>query len=389
MYKSKISLVLFVGLFSLTSSAFTFVPACINAYLPTVNKYGERFFLDSTNKSKGIENPSQLRFMSQNFENLGQFKEYSRTKTLVNGELRDVKVEKTIEKSNAQNLRMAARIRKQNPDIIIGMEVKDLETAQKYSKDYLNDEYQAILIEGNDVRGIDVCFFVKRTLNFDFEVQSHRKYSLTNQENDPVFSRDLPVLLVRPAGASKNSKPIMAVFATHLKSQFGSRKKTRPGEPPGVDKTVIKRSEQSQASVDIMGMLKEKYPSIPIVMGGDFNNNIQTAPEFAALYKAGLADALNFDKNPIKMEDRFSQYFFRLIDETAEPFDTQLIAAQLDAMLVNPEFAKYILASGIQRDVRPDGTESPMPTKPDQVNKRASDHDGMFLVVDLVAMLKH
>ena len=123
-------------------------------------------------------------------------------------------------------------------------------------------------------------------------------------------------------------------------------------------------------------------------MGGDFNNDIRVAPEFAAFYTAGLADALNFDKNPLKLEDRFSQYYFKLNEKTPDPWDSELIAAQLDAMMVNPEFAKFILAAGIQRDVRPDGTESLMPTKPDQVNKRASDHDGMYLVVDLVAMLK-
>lgn len=389
MSRSKVSLALLIGFFSLSARAFTFVPACINTYLPTVNKYGERFFLDSTNKNKGIESPSQLKIVSQNFENLGEFKEYSRIKTTdANGEVKNIKVEKTIEKSHGQNLRMAARLRKQNPDIIIGMEVKDIESAQKFSKEYLNDDYQAILIEGNDDRGIDVCYFVKRTLNFDFEVQSHRKYSLTNQENDPVFSRDLPVLLVRPAGASKYSKPIMALLASHLKSQIGGGKKPKPGEPPKPDKTVIKRTEQAQASVEIMNILKEKYPGIPIVMGGDYNNDIRVAPEFASFYMAGLSDALNFDKNPLKMEDRFSQYFFKLKEETPDPYDSELIAAQLDAMMVNPEFAKFILASGIQRDLRPDGTESSMPTSPEHVNKRASDHDGMYLVVDLIAMLK-
>jgi hypothetical protein len=388
MYKSKIFLILLLGLSSLSSSAFTFVPACLNSYLPTIGKYGERFFLDSTNRNKGIENPSQLKIVSQNFENLGLFKEYSRIKTEVNGEERNIKVEKTVEKSYGQNLRMAARLRKQSPDIIIGMEVKDIETAQNFSKEFLNDEYQAILIEGNDDRGIDVCFFVKRTLDFDFEVQSHRKYSLTNQEIDPVFSRDFPVLLVRPAGAQKYSRPLMALFATHLKSQIGGGKKAKPGEEPKPDKTVIKRTEQAQASIEIMAALAVKYPGIPMLMGGDYNGDIRVAPEFASFYRAGLADALNFDNKPLKPEERFSQYFFKLVEETADPYDSVLIASQLDAMMVNPEFAKFILAAGIQRDVRPDGTDSSFPKKPDQVNKRASDHDGMFLVVDLITMLK-
>lgn len=379
---SKVSMALLVGLFSITSTARTFVPACINTYISS-GKYGERFFLDSTNRNKAIEHPSELVVVSQNFENLGQFKEVSRVKQLVNGVLTEIKVEKTIERSLGQNIRMAARIKKQNPDIIIGMEVKDIEAAQNFSKEFLNDQYQAILIEGNDQRGIDVCFFVKRNLNFDFELESHRKYSLTNLPNDPVFSRDFPVLLVRPAGADKNSKPIMAAYASHLKSRLGGDS-NKPGK---VDKTVIKRTEQVGASIDIMAELVKKYPGIPIVMGGDYNNDVRNQPEFSGIYAAGFKDALDLDKNPIPKDDRYTQYFFKRIKETPDPFDSELVTGQLDAMFVNPEFAKFILRSGIQRDLRPDGTESPMPRKPENVNKRASDHDGLYLVVDLKAML--
>lgn len=377
----KVGIAVIIGLVSISTYGRTFIPACINTYI-TSGKYGERFFLDSTNKNSGIENPKQLRLMSQNFENLGEFKEKTRIKQMVDGVLRQVKLEKTIVKSHGQNLRMAARINKQDPDVIIGMEVKDLEAAQKFSVEYLEDKYQAILIEGNDSRGIDVCYFVKRTLNLDFEVESHKNYSLTNLPNDPVFSRDFPVLYVRPAGATRNSQPVMAIFASHLKSKLG--------DSDGNDKSFVKRSEQVNASIAIMGEIKKKYPGIPMVMGGDFNNDIRVAPEFLPFYKAGLVDSLDFDRNPIPKDFRNTQYFFKRDDSTPDDkFDSYLISNQLDAMFVNPEFGKYIVLSGIQRDLRPDGTPSVDPKTPEAVNMRASDHDGLYLIIDFAAMLQN
>ncbi len=377
---SRIVIVVLVGALSSVSFGRTFIPACINTYISS-GKYGERYFLDSTNANSGIKNPDQLKIVSQNFENLGQFKEFSRIKQLVNGVLTQVKVEKTIERSYGQNLRMAARLKAQDPDIIIGMEVKDIESGQKFAQEFLDDKYQAILIEGNDQRGIDVCFFVKRTLNLDFEVESHKKYSLTNDPNDPVFSRDLPVLYVRQAGASKSSQPLMAVFASHLKSQLGANKKN------GIDKTAIKRTEQVEASLQIMTEIKKKYPGIPMVMGGDFNNDVRMAREFEGLYAWGLADALDFDRNPIPKAARNTHYFFKLDGETPDPSDSVLVSSQIDGMFVNSEFSKYILQAGIQRDLRPDGTPAGIPKDADAVNKRASDHDGLFLVIDFAKMV--
>ena len=93
---SRIVIVVLVGALSSVSFGRTFIPACINTYISS-GKYGERYFLDSTNANSGIKNPDQLKIVSQNFENLGQFKEFSRIKQLVNGVLTQVKVEKTIE----------------------------------------------------------------------------------------------------------------------------------------------------------------------------------------------------------------------------------------------------------------------------------------------------
>lgn len=350
--------------------ADTFKSLCLNQYI--YGKYGDHFFLDSTN-APGTSLPKKVKVMSQNFENLGIFKEKYRIKREdENGKMYEVKMEKTVEKSHEHKLRVAKRIELQDPDIIIGAEVKDLQSAQEYSRDYLGDKYQAILIEGNDGRGIDVCFFVKRSLHLDLEVQSYKRYSLTNDPKDPVFSRDFPVLLLRQAGAAKDSKPIMALAGTHLKSKLGDESAN--------DKTMIKREEQTRASLTIYDELLKKYPGLPFSIGGDFNSDVRSAPEFAQLYKSGFSDVLDFDSSAPKKPARHSQYYFS--DKNG------LILGQLDAMFGNSFITRYILNAGIQRDVDANGVPTPTPKHPRDVNDRGSDHDGMFVVYDFETMVK-
>ena len=136
-----------------------------------------------------------------------------------------------------------------------------------------------------------------------------------------------------------------------------------------------------------MTEIKKKYPGIPMVMGGDFNNDVRMAREFEGLSSWGLADALDFDRNPIPKAARNTHYFFKLDGETPDPSDSVLVSSQIDGMFVNSEFSKYILQAGIQRDLRPDGTPADIPKDADAVNKRASDHDGLFLVIDFAKMV--
>ena len=74
-----------------------------------------------------LRDMKQIKIFVQNFENLGTFKEKFREKILVNGVVTEVKTEKTIEKSENQKIRLALRLKKHNPDIIIGTEIKDIE----------------------------------------------------------------------------------------------------------------------------------------------------------------------------------------------------------------------------------------------------------------------
>lgn len=378
MVKKYVLVSLCILVFQASGIAASFKYSCLNIYTGEKGKYGTAFYLDAPAENASVALPKNLKIFSQNFENLGTFLEKFRTKIISpNGVVKEVKTEKLVEKTENQKIRLALRIKKQNPDIIVGTEVKDIEAARTYSRDYLNDEYQAILIEGNDARGIDVCFFVRRSLNLDFEVQSNKSYP--GIDGTPVFSRDFPVLLVRSAGASKKSSPLMGVFATHLKSRMGTSDDN--------DTTLPKRTAQVLASLQIMKDLENQYPGIPIIMGGDFNNKVHKGIEFKPFFEAGLNDSMEIAKDGPPRDERYTQYFFTDLDPTSPGWE--LVKSQLDALFVNPALASYILSSSIQRDIRQDGTESPLPKDAQKVNARGSDHDGVVAIIDFEKLIKN
>lgn len=354
-------------------SAYSFKNSCINIYNEP-GRYGDHFFLDAVNRGPL---PKRLNILVQNFENLGTFIKIFRERLLVGGQVKEFRHEVPEVKSENQLQRLAMRIKKQDPDIIVGVEVKDLATAQEYAKNYLDDKYQAILIEGNDERGIDVCYFLKRTLALDLEVKSFKKYSSDPTQQSPTFSRDFPVLLLRDVGAPKNSTPNLAIFATHYKS--------RRGNTEDLDESLNKRTKQVKASLKIIEELKKQYPKLPIFVGGDFNNDIRSAPEFRPFFVGGFRDAMDFVQEIVPIDQRYTQYFFRFVSKDSN--GKQLKLEQLDAALINSALSDFILAAGIQRDVDTLGKPVSLPQTPDAVNERGSDHDGVYTWINYEALV--
>ncbi len=367
--------ILWAGLFAgIIASAQSFKSSCINIYSdPGV--YGDHFFLDAVNPLRPL--PEKLKVFTQNFENLGTFFKIFREKKIVNGVMTEVRRQATEIKSENQLIRLAKRIKMQDPDVIVGIEVKDIDAAQDYVRKYLDDKYHSILVEGNDERGIDVCYFVKRDLAVDLEVESFKRYSVEPDPKKPTFSRDFLLLKIRPAGAPKSSRPVMALAANHYKSRLGSK--------PGADDTVPKRMKQVKASMNILAALQEQFPGLPVGLSGDLNNDIRTAIEFKPFYEQGYKDAMDFSQIETPLDQRFTQYFF----EGAAGTVKKLITEQLDVMFVNPALSKFVVSSVIQRDVDVNGVETPMPQGPKSVNKRGSDHDGLITIFDLAGLLNY
>lgn len=308
-----------------------------------------------------------LKIMGQNFENLGTFIE---TKRDQNGQEKQV----ILEKPESLKRAMGIRVLKQNPDIIVGAEVKDIQTATDYAEKYLKGLYQPILIEGNDQRGIDLCFFIKKDLPIDIQVQSNKEIPTPqNQEViDPLFSRDLPVLLIRQANALPKSEPLMIIAGVHYKAQMP--------DPVKDQKALVRRTKQVIGTMEILKGLKETYPDSPVFVLGDFNNDIRNSPEFKPFYDNQFVDSMNIAKDSPPTDQRGTQYFF--FTEKDPGKNGVLSNEQLDVVFTDPNAQKYVVSAGIQRDVDENGKERPKPQTPDEVDLRASDHDGVYAVIN-------
>lgn len=325
----------------------------------------------SKDPRREINSIKKLVIVEQNFENLGRFIEIQKNQ---NNEIKEI----IREKSEEDKLTLAIRLKKQNPDIIIAAEVKDIETATDFANKYLDGLYQPLLIEGNDQRGIDICYFIKKDLPFDIGLQSHKNTLMSNPDQGVLFSRDLPVLLIREAGSNTESAPLMIIAGVHYKAQMPDPKKDK--------KATERRAQQVQGSVEIIKWYKNKFPKTPVFISGDFNNDIRNSPEFSPFFVNQYKDAMDISKDSPPKERRGTQYFF-FSPEQRPPQTNLLSNEQLDAVLVDPVGQEYILSAGIQRDVDINGNETPFPKNAQDVNDRASDHDGVYIVIDFEKLL--
>lgn len=335
------------------------------------SKLGPWAYLRATNSSnsRSISDIKDLVVVEQNFENLGRFVEVSKDHQ---GRPHEKILEKSFEEKKSLGLRILSA--QSQADIIIGVEIKDIQTATDFAEKFLNGLYQPILIEGNDQRGIDVCYFVKKDLPFDFEIQSHRNLLSDNHNQGtsselPAFSRDLPVLLIRERGSSPNTTPLMMLAATHFKAQNPDPKKD--------EKATERRTEQVKKSVEVLKSYQKKYPKLPImIISGDFNNDIRTSPEFAPLKDFGFTDSMNVTKDGSSppLSQRGTQYFFTPKKEISNE--------QLDSIMVKYEGQDYIKSAYILKDLDPNGKPRPQPKTEDEIALRASDHDGTLTIFD-------
>lgn len=379
---------------------------CVDNYIVLGNsKKGPFGYFHSVSdpEKRKIEEIEEIIIIEQNFENLGAMEEVIKDSS---GNTTKVIVDKSPEKKQ----QLANRILAQTPDIIVGIEVKDIQTAQDFVKNYLNDLYQPLLIEGNDERGIDVSFFIKKDLPLDIEIQSHKNISssykdessLSDAPNEPtIFSRDLPFLSLRPAGSNPRSKPLITIVAAHYKAQMPT--------PEGDKRAYERRSKQVIVTTKLINEFFNKNPTVPFLITGDFNNDIRpyekqpTYPpptkqektyvfEFTPFYKdLGLVDAfeLNSPENAIPKDRRGTHYYFEKIEFPDGTYSNEPVLSQeqLDGLLVNNNLKKYVVSSSIFTDLDSNGKPLPLPTKPEEVEKRSSDHDGSKLVIKFKKML--
>lgn len=114
--------------------------------------------------------------------------------------------------------RLAQALRKADADVVALQEVENIEILEQFLDEHLPGMYpHRVLVEGNDMRGIDVAVVSRHPIQ---SVQSHKdnKFPLPDGKKTTTFRRDL-----LRADIQVGSYPF-SVYTTHFKAQSGGQK---------------------------------------------------------------------------------------------------------------------------------------------------------------------
>ena len=324
----------------------------------TMKPEGPNLFLRNPFPTRNDYEIERLRIGSYNVFNLewlkGKFVEDPATG-------QKVQVAPAMKKSPESLREIAGIILRENPDIMALQEVEDGQALEKFNSEYLQDKYIVLLIEGNDGRGIDVGFLIKKDLPFDIEVQSH-KFVKDRYKSEPmnIFSRDLPIVTFWPKGSDRRGRPFFSFIGTHFKSQ-----RDKKGDP----RSEKLRTLQVKNAIQIINNLQQRHGENHVVMmAGDYNADLHTAPEFQQLWQAGFMDSLDLQANVPPRLARVSQ--------TYHPNGGKTVFSQMDGILLAPTPLQQslILSAGVIPYLMPDGSLRPLPNTYDERSLQPSDH---------------
>jgi endonuclease/exonuclease/phosphatase family metal-dependent hydrolase len=229
--------------------------------------------------------------------------------------------------------RVIAQVR---PDILICVEVEDRPTLLRFNAQVLGPEYgldyaHAMVIDGNDDRGIDVGVLSRYPIR---SVRSH--VDDLGPTGSRVFSRDCPEYLVDlPGGRS------LVVMPSHFKSKRGGND----------DKVRERRLLQAQRTAEIA---RDALRTRSLVLvGGDLNDTPDSA-ELAPLFADGFVDV---QSHPSWPSDRPGTY------------DTGTAANKIDYLILSPRLRAALAGTGIERR----GSYHPLSWEPFDTVKSAAD----------------
>ena len=232
-------------------------------------------------------------------------------------------------------------------------------------------------MEGNSDRGIDVGYLVKKTLPFNFELHTHKnrpinflypheiQTNLFEQANPEksikshYFSRDCAELRVFNEGSKQ---PSFIFLLVHLKSKL---------DPNGIDpQGRDRRAAELKALTEIYTEVRREQPSVPVVVGGDFNGVIHRErgeAEFLPLHETtDLQDV--FSLLGRGEADAMTQIQFTRTGQT--------LLLQIDYLLVSQGLQPHIVSeeSFVYRYKSDLGVNLGLPTHLDQRLALPSDH---------------
>ncbi len=258
-----------------------------------------------------------------------------------------------------QKISMAIRDFMQSPDVIGVAEAENLAAlkrlAGKINADTVaagkpDPRYEAILIDGNDGRGIDNGFLVKTSrikIIESKQIGKENKYKnpTTNGDN---FLNDRPPLMLRAAiDDSKSGQPFeFTVVVNHLKSLLGY------SDPKQKDNVRLKKRLQAEFLAKFVQERQTANPKERIMLVGDFNafqfnDGILDVIGTIKGKPAGKTEVLN------SSEDLISIDLIDLVDVIAAPqrysyvFDGN--AQVLDHIIISETLRRHTTGFGYAR----------------------------------------
>ena len=200
-------------------------------------------------------------------------------------------------------------------------------------------DYQPVLIEGTDSRGIDVGYLVRG---------DQAEILLEEQFPAPEGITSRPPLLVKVQ--VKNTDVTLYVLNNHFTSMSGGEAATEP-----------RRNAQAAWNVTVMGDLLAQDPGAYLSVIGDLNSFFNSLP-IQTLREGGLVHA--FDRLPAK--ERYT-YVYEGVSQT---LDHILMTPSLDALV------QQVIVLHVNADY-------PIPAPDDFSAMHKSDHDPVIVIFSL------
>lgn len=326
--------------------------------------------------------PTSFRFVHWNVENLFLFLDLYNGQDLKNMtelEWQRLSSSTTPNKSIHKTRALAEAILDMDPDFLMLNEVGGEDSLLNFNRYFLQEKYQAHIVEGNSDRGIDVGYLTRRDLPFKYVLISHKNRPLDflypheippahiTETRSHFFSRDVAELRVFMPEAHT---PFLVILLTHLKSKL---------DPEGIDpEGKLRRQAELKTLVKIYNDVNQELEGkVPIMVAGDFNGEARRPnpePEFAELYNS--TDLMEvFELADLPPESRYTQIQFpRYGQPRGLHIDYIFISPHLHPLVVKEQTGPYLFKS--------DGrVQLPYPKTIDQRAAMPSDHHPVIATI--------
>jgi predicted extracellular nuclease len=242
-----------------------------------------------------------------------------------------------------------------SPDILGIEEMENLSTLQAVANKVNTDagtpgDYQAYLVEGNDIGGIDVGFLVKSSRVTVIDVT---QFGLTTTYIDPntgtpALLNDRPPLVLRATVANPGGSPFaITVIVNHLRSLSGV------DDPVDGNRVRTKRRAQAEYLANLIQARQMADPHERIISVGDYNvfqfndgyvdsiGTIKGTPTPSNQVVLASSDLVNPDLiDLLSQVTPASQQYSYSFDGDAQVLDHELVTANLLPQLTRIAYAR-------------------------------------------------